>query len=949
MTKPHHHRHIHHMKRASIVTMALIGCVVAFIFNSFAARQFMFRVQYDINTFLSYIQKKNISYKTLNALVDNTCAKTVPALLYHGIVDRSTLGDGRFTLSKATFAEHMVALKENGYTTITLKDMQDFLEKGKCLKPKSVLLTFDDGKKDSFYNGDPILEQLGFHAVMFIATGQSLTEESFDSTYYLNAIEIEKMKETGRWEIGSHMVQKEGGFISIDAKGTQAQFLSSKQWIKKEERLETEQEFETRVANELITSKNTIQEKLHQPVLFVSYPFSDYGQDSMNATNTAQSFIKKKVAENYTYAFIQQWPYESGFIGNSPEDDRHLLRRIEPARTWTGDYLLHFFERGTDIPELTKKAQDLMGRARFVSPRDLKSDTGGILFTPSQNKSSLLIFDGTRALTDYTFNVTLDSSKPLPVFAVQARMKINEDLEAVGCFWMKNKISIRTTTDKTTSEITAQPLPERKDGIQPERFGISVTGNEVVCLENDTPVAFTVLTTAPNVGGVGVQVWKNETGESPSLLVKKAEISEAVPLSDEEKENLQSVGEVKGEKIKVTVIDKKVTTEELQELYNDASHKERPVQKPYLNDLNFVDIYSQTREDYYGYSGLHSEYYGKTSATFKKDGTTLSVIVWDYLNGEASWVMPEFPVTPGEEYEFSGKYVSNASLIIQSFNKTKNGTTFWRELDELPVSTSSTHYKVTFDVPKDVTSFTLYVSIDQLGAYQLEQPAIHKLKSFDQGYVTLSFDDGYSTYKDNALPILNKYGYKSTLAVISGMVGFPRYLTKDDLDEIYREGNEIAVHTRSHGHFSVIETYEEILKEIVGSWYDLNKAGYTPTSFVFPYGDYTPEAKQMTGNFFQAVRTSKRGFNTKGSDPTLLKDQIIETDTTPEQIDEFIKETKDNHYWLILELHDVFPEKDPKNPESITNAQLEMLLQKIHDSGLKVITIREGVQKILAR
>ena len=104
--------------------------------------------------------------------INYTPAISIPILLYHGITDEPYKGD--ILLEK--FRDQMFALKKAGYHTITLEEFYKF-QKGEINLPqKSILITFDDGIKRSFYKADPIFKALGFKATMFIITKYSLNK-----------------------------------------------------------------------------------------------------------------------------------------------------------------------------------------------------------------------------------------------------------------------------------------------------------------------------------------------------------------------------------------------------------------------------------------------------------------------------------------------------------------------------------------------------------------------------------------------------------------------------------------------------------------------------------------------------------------------------------------------------------------------------------------------------
>src|SRR5581483_2204916 len=148
-------------------------------------------------------------------------AQSVPVLLYHGIISKP---DGANILIN-DFKNEMFALKKAGWQTVSIEDFYAFLQGKKELPPKSFLLTFDDGRKDSYYQADPILHVLGYKAVMFIITKYSLEDNS--GNYYLSKSQVQEMIDSRRWEIETHT--KDGhNLYPIAPNGDQEHFYSNK-------------------------------------------------------------------------------------------------------------------------------------------------------------------------------------------------------------------------------------------------------------------------------------------------------------------------------------------------------------------------------------------------------------------------------------------------------------------------------------------------------------------------------------------------------------------------------------------------------------------------------------------------------------------------------------------------------------------------------------------------
>jgi peptidoglycan/xylan/chitin deacetylase (PgdA/CDA1 family) len=68
------------------------------------------------------------------------------------------------------FRSHLVTLRERGYTTITLAQLAEALNRGTPLPPNPIVLTFDDGYRDNYENAFPILQEEGAVGTFFLIT-----------------------------------------------------------------------------------------------------------------------------------------------------------------------------------------------------------------------------------------------------------------------------------------------------------------------------------------------------------------------------------------------------------------------------------------------------------------------------------------------------------------------------------------------------------------------------------------------------------------------------------------------------------------------------------------------------------------------------------------------------------------------------------------------------------
>jgi peptidoglycan/xylan/chitin deacetylase (PgdA/CDA1 family) len=90
-------------------------------------------------------------------------------LVYHRVND-VTLDPWTLSVTPNHFAEHLAVLQRL-FHPISLKALAQSLQDGTKLKPKSVVITFDDGYADNLHAAKPILERFDCPATIFLVTG----------------------------------------------------------------------------------------------------------------------------------------------------------------------------------------------------------------------------------------------------------------------------------------------------------------------------------------------------------------------------------------------------------------------------------------------------------------------------------------------------------------------------------------------------------------------------------------------------------------------------------------------------------------------------------------------------------------------------------------------------------------------------------------------------------
>ena len=134
-----------------------------------------------------------------------------------------------------------------------------------------------------------------------------------------------------------------------------------------------------------------------------------------------------------------------------------------------------------------------------------------------------------------------------------------------------------------------------------------------------------------------------------------------------------------------------------------------------------------------------------------------------------------------------------------------------------------------------------YVSVSLADIYAYSQGK----KTLPKKPIAFTFDDGYDDALINAPPILEKYGYTGSFAIITGWPGWQNgtnsYASWDQIKQAQDSGMEIVCHTQNHFDGSSQKfNAQYIFNNLEGCQQDLkNHLGQAEPILVYPYGHYT--------------------------------------------------------------------------------------------------------------
>ncbi|UII55643.1 polysaccharide deacetylase family protein [Cytobacillus spongiae] len=192
----------------------------------------------------------------------------IPVLMYHHILKDSEnrYFKNHMTISLKSFQQQLDYLKKNGYRTIFLNDLENYMRYRSNLTGRTVAITFDDGLKSAAIYAYPELKKRGFIATNFLIADRIWkTDYAFnpDRLQQLSMRDLEQSADVFRYE--SHTAS-----MHLRDKQTNIPFLVMKGF--------------NDIAKDLVKSREIIGSH----VKYLAYPFGQYDQETIKAAQAAQ-------------------------------------------------------------------------------------------------------------------------------------------------------------------------------------------------------------------------------------------------------------------------------------------------------------------------------------------------------------------------------------------------------------------------------------------------------------------------------------------------------------------------------------------------------------------------------------------------------------------------------------------------------------------------------------
>ena len=214
----------------------------------------------------------------------------VPVVMYHRVINKSeNEGIHGTYIYENIFREHMKYLKDNNFSMITFKDLNNIGWRNRFDKNKKyIIITFDDGYVDNYELAFPILKEFNFKATIFLM-GESTYNEwdvkaDGEKSFPLMSVEMIKEMQDYGIEFGAHTFNHP-----------------------KLNKLSNDE-----IKHQIVDVKKPLEEKIGREIITFAYPYG-----------ILNDYAKKMVEEaGYTFGVAT----DSGSVCLS--DDLYQIRRI---------------------------------------------------------------------------------------------------------------------------------------------------------------------------------------------------------------------------------------------------------------------------------------------------------------------------------------------------------------------------------------------------------------------------------------------------------------------------------------------------------------------------------------------------------------------------------------------------------------------------------------------
>jgi peptidoglycan/xylan/chitin deacetylase (PgdA/CDA1 family) len=241
----------------------------------------------------------------------------VPILMYHHLGKEGN----SVTTTPEMFEAHLSAIKEAGYTAVTVDALIQYVRYGVPLPEKPVCITFDDGYQSNYEIAYPLLKEYGMCASVFVI-GVSVGKDTYKDTGeailpHFGVEEMAEMVSSGVIAVGSHTYDLHGAEAFGDIRLSMAPLAG-----------EAEEDYLAVLREDIARSREEIEAVTGRGVHALAFPHGIY-DDRIIALLTEEGICATFSVENGVHTLVRGLP-----------GSLHAMKRLDAA-AWDAGTLIH--------------------------------------------------------------------------------------------------------------------------------------------------------------------------------------------------------------------------------------------------------------------------------------------------------------------------------------------------------------------------------------------------------------------------------------------------------------------------------------------------------------------------------------------------------------------------------------------------------------------------------
>lgn len=142
----------------------------------------------------------------------------LPVLTYHHILrdeENTRFRHTSTTTSVRAFSNQMTWLRDRGYSTLTMAQLEGYVRNNMNLPARAVVITFDDGLKSVSRYAYPVLKQYGMKATAFIISSRiKVRPQKWDpkSLQFMSISELNSIRDVFDFQSHTHFLHRVDGY-----------------------------------------------------------------------------------------------------------------------------------------------------------------------------------------------------------------------------------------------------------------------------------------------------------------------------------------------------------------------------------------------------------------------------------------------------------------------------------------------------------------------------------------------------------------------------------------------------------------------------------------------------------------------------------------------------------------------------------------------------------------